>query len=65
MICLRHAEYSIKYLSLKNYMCIANYSRTPMARTPLEPWKYIRDRCSSSYGVLIIVPGQGYLFDFL
>ena len=24
------------------------YSRTSMARAPLEPWKYVRDRVSSS-----------------
>ena len=29
-----------------------------MARTPLKPWKYVRDRGSSSYWILIIVPGQ-------
>ena len=34
------------------------YSRTSMARTPLGPWKLVRDRGSSSQWGLIIAPGQ-------
>ena len=34
------------------------YSRTSMARTPLEPWKYVQDRGSSSLWVLIIALDQ-------
>ena len=32
------------------FICIlvSKYSRTSMARTPLGPWKYVRDRGSSS-----------------
>ena len=29
-----------------------------MAQSPLEPWKYVRDRDSLSYFELIIAPGQ-------
>ena len=40
-----------------------------MARTPLEPQKYVRDRDRSSEWLLIIAPGQdayeGYLLDVL
>ena len=36
----------------------ATISRTSMARTPLQPWKYVRDRGSSSKWVLIIATGQ-------
>ena len=50
-------------------ICKTNYNRTSMARTPLEPWKYVRDMGSSSKWGLITAPGQGakkgYLFDFL
>ena len=39
-----------------------------MAQTPLEPWKYARDRGSSNLRVLIMAPGQEaserYIFDF-
>ena len=45
------------------------YNRKPMARTPLEPWKYFRGRASSSQWELIKAPGQEaqskYIFDFL
>ena len=34
------------------------YSRTSVARTPLGPWKLVRDRGSSSQWGLIIAPGQ-------
>ena len=34
------------------------YNRTSMARTPLGPWKLVRDRGSSSQWGLIIAPGQ-------
>ena len=34
------------------------YIRISMARTPLEPWKYVRDRGSSSLWVLIIASDQ-------
>ena len=34
------------------------YSKTSMAWTPLEPWKYVRNRGSSSLRVLIIAPVQ-------
>ena len=44
-----------------NYFMIslhANYSRTLMARTPLGPWKFVRDSGSSSHGRLLLVPHQ-------
>ena len=34
------------------------YRRTSMPRTPLGPWKLVRDRCSSSQWGLIIAPSQ-------
>ena len=34
------------------------YSRTSMARTPLGPWKFVRDSGSSSHGGLLLVPYQ-------
>ena len=34
------------------------YSRTSMARTPLGPWKFVRDSGSSSLGRLLLVPHQ-------
>ena len=34
------------------------HSRTTMARTHLEPWKYVRDRGRSSLRVLTIATGQ-------
>ena len=34
------------------------YSRTSVARTPLGPWKLVRERGSSSEWGLIKAPGQ-------
>ena len=34
------------------------YSQTSMARTPMGPWKYVRDRDSSSQWGLTIAQGQ-------
>ena len=34
------------------------YSRTPMAQTSLGPYKFVRDKSSSSHWGLIMVPGQ-------
>ena len=39
----------LKYQIAELWLNVAvNYSRTSMPRTPLEPWKYVRDKGSSS-----------------
>ena len=40
-------------------MSESKYSRTSMARTPLGPWKVVRDRCSSIQWGLIIAQRPG------
>ena len=40
------------------HICFPEYSRTSMARTPLGPWKFVRDMGSSSHWGLIMAPGQ-------
>ena len=37
---------------------MVQYSRTSMARTPLGPWKFVRDMGSSSHWGLILAPVQ-------
>ena len=34
------------------------YRRTPMARTSMGPWEFVRDMGSSSHFVLIMASGQ-------
>ena len=40
------------------YDQILIYSKTLMSRTPLRPWKFIRDMGTSNHWGLIIAPGQ-------
>ena len=45
-------------LSLWFPICLPIYRRTSMARTPLGPWKFVRDSGSSSHGGLLLLPYQ-------
>ena len=40
------------------HCCSSLYSRTSMARTSLEPWKFVRDMGNSSHWGLIMAPVQ-------
>ena len=53
------------FISFWDYWTHADYSRTSMARTPLGPWKFVRDSGSSSLGRLLIVPHQEPQWRFL
>ena len=33
----------VNHISLRSNSLIRIYTRTPMAQTPLEPWKYVQD----------------------
>ena len=47
-----------KLIASTDFSKVSLYSRTSMARTPLGPWKLVRDRGSSSEWKLIIALGQ-------
>ena len=57
-LCIKFWCYSHRHTYEVLQEMYSKYSRTSMARTPLGPWKLVRDRGSSSQWGLIKEPGQ-------